>query len=179
MAQHSLRSLFLSLFAVGLFSLFAVCLGEPVKRTIVTVKADIATIATQVTKLDSAVDTLSASGILNLFNALADGPVDEDDGKAILSGIQDFVPNIQDILTKMSSANTVTALGQVPGITAIALSDIKTLNNSAIAFADALIAKAPADLVQAGMSVKIVVATAFASTIAVYSKLITSGSNML
>ncbi|KAJ7210097.1 hypothetical protein GGX14DRAFT_451434, partial [Mycena pura] len=101
----------------------------------------------------------------------AAGPVDEDDGNNILSTIQGFVPNILDILTKLSNGTAITAIGKLPGVTAMTLSDMKKLNNSAIAFADALIANAPADLVPAGMSVKDMVSTAFASTIAIYNNL--------
>ncbi|KAJ7192366.1 hypothetical protein GGX14DRAFT_480245, partial [Mycena pura] len=65
----------------------------------------------------------------------------------------------------------ITAIGKLPGFTAIALSDMKKLNNSAIAFADALIVNSPADLVPAGMSVRNKISTAFASTIAIYNNL--------
>ncbi|KAJ7203533.1 hydrophobic surface binding protein [Mycena pura] len=190
MVQHSLQLLFLSLFAGSLVSLFSVGSGEPVKRTVATVEADIATIATQVESLDSTIDAIDALGVLSLTSALgvhsatlvlattvdsatndvkAAGVANETDGNTILNSIQAIVPNIEDALTKMSSAKAVAAIAALPGFTAMALSDLKTLNDSATAFADALIAASPADLVSTGMSIKTTVVSAIASTIAVYS----------
>ncbi|KAJ7195237.1 hypothetical protein GGX14DRAFT_677316 [Mycena pura] len=139
MVQHSRQLLFLSLFAACLVSLFAIGFGEPVKRTVET---DIATMAAQITGLDSVIDKLSAIGIISPTDAVgvhsaavalgttidlatsdvtvskrdppispkAAGPVDEDDGKSILSSIQGFVPNIQDILTKLANGTAITAI---------------------------------------------------------------------
>ncbi|KAJ7207202.1 hydrophobic surface binding protein, partial [Mycena pura] len=156
--DRKMVQLSLSLFVL---SLFAVSFTNPVKRTVAQVESDIATISTQLTSLDNDIKGFPASGLVGALNihsaagtldntlnsattdVTATGTVDVADGTTILNAVQAFVPTIQDATTRISGDKAAFAAQPIGGLPALVLSDLKALNASTIAFANALIAGAP------------------------------------
>ncbi|KAK1230748.1 hypothetical protein PQX77_006154 [Marasmius sp. AFHP31] len=167
----------------------ASALATPFKRDVATVKADIAAISTQVTALDTAITNYPNPGgtlaqalaihnsAVALDNSVKKGTTDtqataafsEADGQSILASVQALVPTIQHALQQIVAKKPAFDALPVGGIPALVLQDLRNLNTDTGAFADALIAKSPADLVTQANQIKTTIANAFATAIAAYS----------
>ncbi|KAF7967642.1 hypothetical protein HWV62_45346 [Athelia sp. TMB] len=158
------------------------------KRDVAALQSQIATISTDITNLDTAIDaypnsggSLSAGLAINtlattLVTALNTGttdaqaiagPVDEADGEAIIASIQAVVPTIEDALTNIvlkKPSFTALIVGD-----ALVLQDLQKLNASTVAFENSLVAIAPADLQSKATAIIASLATAFATAIAAYN----------
>ncbi|KAK1231028.1 hypothetical protein PQX77_005868, partial [Marasmius sp. AFHP31] len=93
----------------------------------------------------------------------------EADGQSILASVQALVPTIQHALQQIVAKKPAFDALPVGGIPALVLQDLRNLNTDTGAFADALIAKSPADLVTQANQIKTTIANAFATAIAAYS----------
>ncbi|KAJ7027979.1 hydrophobic surface binding protein [Mycena alexandri] len=171
------------------FSLLAVGLASPVKRTVAQVEADIASISSQVTTLDNAINAFPATGgsltaalaihtdATNLETTLnkgttdvkATGTVDDADGNTILNSVTAFEPTILDALKGIAAKEPAFAALPIGGIPALILADLKTLRTDTGAFAQALIAAAPADLKSEATTIANTIDAGFATAIAAYS----------
>ncbi|KAF8960436.1 hydrophobic surface binding protein [Flammula alnicola] len=157
--------------------------------TVADIETDIASIASQTTTLDNAINAFPATGgslvnalaihtdAVNLGTAIDKGttdnvtptPFSESDGSTILSSVQAFEPTILDALTQIVVKKPAFTALPIGGIPALIKQDLINLNASTFAFEAALIANAPADLVPTATSIKTTVDAAFASAIAAYS----------
>ncbi|KAL0568528.1 hypothetical protein V5O48_013455 [Marasmius crinis-equi] len=167
----------------------ASALATPFKRDVATVKADIATISTQVNALDTSINAFPNTGgtlasALAIHNAAvtldtsvkkavtdtqATSAFSEADGQSILSSVEAIEPTILDALNGIVAKKAAFQALPIGGIPALVLQDLKNLNTDTGAFADALIAKSPADLVTQANQIKTTIANAFATAIAAYS----------
>ncbi|KAF7349328.1 hypothetical protein MSAN_01722400 [Mycena sanguinolenta] len=160
--------------------LIAASVSSPTKRTAAQVEADIAKISSQATawdkdikgfpdsgmlgflKIDLAAESLESSLKTATSDVKANGALSEADGTTILSEVQAILPVILDALARLTAEKPSFAALLVPGIPAVVLADLKALNASTDAFANALLAAAPvrpsnyarkswmADLISAG-----------------------------
>ncbi|KAF8895811.1 hydrophobic surface binding protein [Mucidula mucida] len=177
----------LSSFFAALTVVTAVC-SAPTKRTVAQVEADIATISTQVTALDNAITAFPDTGG-SLINALAihssattlistlstattdtqnTAAFSEADGSTILASVEAFEPTILHALTGIAAKQPAFAALPIGGIPALVLQDLQNLDAGTAAFADALIAKSPADLVDEANEIKSTIGDAFDTAIAAY-----------
>ncbi|CAK5272292.1 unnamed protein product [Mycena citricolor] len=178
--------------ALFIFGLAAAVLANPTptikKRTVAAVESDIATISSQVNTLDTDVKAFPTSGgtllqaltihsaattlgtTLTKSNTDAAGlTFSESDASTILSSVQAFEPTILDALSGIVARKAAFNALPVGGIPALVLQDLKNLNASTIAFANALIAAAPADIKATATALEQSIASPFASAIAAYS----------
>ncbi|ETW76169.1 hypothetical protein HETIRDRAFT_27192, partial [Heterobasidion irregulare TC 32-1] len=159
------------------------------RRTVAQVESDITGISTQVDALNTAIQAFPTSGgnlvdalgihtdATNLASAVTTATSDtqatdafsEDDGQTILAQVQALEPNIittlQNLIAKKSGFTSL----PVGGVTTLVEQDLQTLANDTSAFADALIAKSPADLVDQANTIKSDINAAFSSAISAYS----------
>ncbi|KAJ7121565.1 hydrophobic surface binding protein [Mycena epipterygia] len=170
-------------------SVAAVGLALSVKRTVAQVESDIATITSQVTTLDNAIEAYPLTGgtllaaltihsdattlITTLNTATTDvtstGPLAEADGRTILTSVEAIEPIILDALTDIVTKKPAFAALPIGGIPALILQDLKNLQTATVAFATALVANAPADLVAEATTVEDNITAAFTPAIAAYS----------
>ncbi|KAJ7101305.1 hydrophobic surface binding protein [Mycena belliarum] len=170
-------------------SVATVSLALIVGRDVAKVKADIATITTQVTTLDNAIQAFPLSGgsllnaltihntatglITTLNGATTDvtstGPLGEADGRAVLTSVEAIQPVILDALTNIVVKKPGFASLPIGGLPALILQDLKNLKTATSAFATALVANAPADLVEEAKTVQTTITNAFDPAIAAYS----------
>ncbi|KAF8885355.1 hydrophobic surface binding protein [Infundibulicybe gibba] len=156
------------------------------KRTVAQVEADITKISAQLTTLDNAIKTFGTSK--SLLAALAihsnsvtlgtdidtgttdvkatSTPIAEADGQTILADVQALVPKITTTLNDIVAQKANIAALPIGGIPALVCQDLKNLKASTDAFADALIASAPADLKTAATTLKNTIDAAFAAALA-------------
>ncbi|KAJ7578979.1 hydrophobic surface binding protein [Mycena floridula] len=172
--------------------LFTLCaailaLATPLKRTVAQVESDLNNIHTQVSNLDTALTGFPASGLAgalgvhtdatNLNTAVQSATTDttatatfsEADGNTILGLVNTITPIISDVLNQLVAKKASFQALPLGGVPALVLQDLKNLNGSTILFANALIARAPADLVSASNQIKSSLLSAFATAIAAYS----------
>ncbi|KAJ7487852.1 hydrophobic surface binding protein [Mycena latifolia] len=170
------------------FSLLAVAVTSPVKRTVAQVEADIATISTQVTALDNAInafpntggslaaalaihtDATSLETTLNkaTTDVTSTGTVDEADGRTILNSVEAFEPTILDALKGIAAKEPAFAALPIGGIPALILQDLQTLKTDTINFSNALIANAPSDLKSEATDLTNNITAGFNTAIAAY-----------
>ncbi|KDR66234.1 hypothetical protein GALMADRAFT_81133 [Galerina marginata CBS 339.88] len=173
---------------VFLISVISVGIATPLRRTVDQVQADIATISTKVTALDKAINAfpltggslIAALGIHNsavtligtLKTATADviatGPLGEDDGRAVLSAVEAVEPIIDDSLIGIVAKKPAFQALPIGGLPALILQDLTFLKGNTSAFSDALIASAPADLVDEATTLRDDIVAAFDPAIAAY-----------
>jgi len=160
-----------------------------VKRDAATVESDISAISAQVTKLNDDITTFS-SNPTSLADALAihtdatqletiintattdtnaSPAFSESDGNTILSDIETLQPLISNALTNLEAQHANFAKLPLAGSVALVESDLNTLNTDTTAFENALVAKAPADLLPTASSVISEINGAFQTAIATYS----------
>ncbi|KAF9255827.1 hydrophobic surface binding protein [Marasmius fiardii PR-910] len=164
-------------------------LAAPFKRDVATVQADIATISTQVTALDSSISAFPDTGgslasALAIHNAAttldaslkkattdtqATDPFSENDGQNILASVEAIEPTILHALQTIVAKKPAFDALPIGGVPALVLQDLQNLSTDTTAFADALIAKSPADLVDRANEIKSTIGDAFATAIAAYS----------
>ncbi|KAJ7135877.1 hydrophobic surface binding protein [Mycena epipterygia] len=170
------------------FSLFAASFTTPVKRTVAQIEADIATIKTQVTTLDTAInafpntggtllaaltihtDATTLEGTLNqgTTDVKATGTVDEADGTTILNSVIAIEPIILDALKGIAAKQPAFAALPIGGIPALILQDLQNLKLNTTNFATALIAAAPTDLKTEATAILNNITTGFNTAIAAY-----------
>ncbi|KAJ7484828.1 hydrophobic surface binding protein [Mycena galericulata] len=170
-------------------SVAAVGLALSVKRTVAQVEADIATISTQVTTLDNAIEAYPTSGgtllaaltihsdattlITTLNSATTDvtntGALAEADARTILNSVEAIEPTIFDALTDIVTKQASFAALPIGGIPALILQDLTNLKTATVAFAAALVSNAPADLQAEATTVEDNITAAFDPAIAAYS----------
>ncbi|KAJ7031749.1 hydrophobic surface binding protein [Mycena alexandri] len=170
-------------------SVAAVGLALSLKRDVAKVESDIATISSQVTTLDNAIEAypttggtlLAALGIhtdaTNLVTTLngattdatANGALDEDDARTILTSVEALEPIILDALTDIVVKKPAFAALPIGGLPALILADLKNLKTATVAFAGALISAAPADLTDEATQLQNNITAAFDPAIAAYS----------
>ncbi|KAJ7106663.1 hydrophobic surface binding protein A-domain-containing protein [Mycena epipterygia] len=170
------------------FSLFAASFTTPVKRTVAQVEADIASISTQVTTLDNAINAFSNTGgsltaalaihtdATNLEGTLnkgttdvaATGTVDEADATTILNSVVAIEPVILNALQGIAAKEPAFAALPIGGIPALILADLQTLKTNTTSFATALINAAPADLKAEATAISNNITAAFNTAIAAY-----------
>ncbi|KAJ7885604.1 hydrophobic surface binding protein [Mycena leptocephala] len=169
-------------------SLLAASVATPLKRTVAQVESDIANISSQVTTLDNikafpgsglagALGIHSAAGSLEsiLNKATSDvkatGAVSEADATTILHSVEALEPTILDSLSQISTKRAafvnIGISNRRPS--ALVKADLQTLKTDTDAFANALIAAAPADLKAEAMTILTNVDNGFNSAIAAYS----------
>ncbi|KAJ7587078.1 hydrophobic surface binding protein [Mycena floridula] len=172
-----------------LLSLVVAALAVPTKRDVATVKSDITTISTQTTSLDGLVNaypntggtllaaltihtsatTLLATVKKSTADTLATPPFSEADGAAILQSVEAIEPTISDVLTVIVAKKPAFQALPLGGVPALILQDLTFLSGNVTAFANALIADSPADLVAEATTLKNNIIAAFAVAIAAYS----------
>ncbi|KAJ7488294.1 hydrophobic surface binding protein [Mycena latifolia] len=170
-------------------SVAAVGLALSIKRDVATVKVDVAKITTQVTTLDNAIEAYPLTGgtllaaltihtdattlITTLNTATADvtanGALGETDGRTILNSVEAIEPIILDALTDIVVKKPAFAALPIGGLPALILQDLQNLKVATSAFASALVANAPADLVAEATTVETTITSAFDPAIAAYS----------
>ncbi|TFK63291.1 hydrophobic surface binding protein [Pluteus cervinus] len=175
--------------ALSLVSAFAI----PTKRTVADIEAALQTLTTQVTGLDSAINSFPATGG-SLLSALAihstagsvvttltsattaiqaTSPVGEADGQTIFGATTALGPVISDALTQIVTKKAAFArslLGlPVAGIPALVLQDLKSLSAGVAAYSSALAVILPADLVGGSNDLAAQISAAFATAISAYS----------
>ncbi|KAF8885354.1 hydrophobic surface binding protein A-domain-containing protein [Infundibulicybe gibba] len=154
--------------------------------TVTQVEADITKISAQVTTLDNAIKTFGTSKSLiaalamhsnsvtlgsNIDTGTADlkatpPPIAEADAQAILTNFQALLPRIIAALDDIVAQKANIAALPIPGIPILVCRDLKNLQASTDAFADALIASAPADLKTAAITLKNAINAAFVAALA-------------
>ncbi|KAJ7051307.1 hydrophobic surface binding protein [Mycena amicta] len=170
-------------------SVAAVSLALVAKRDAATVEADIATITTKVTTLDNAIEAFPLTGgslvnalaihsdatslITTLNTATSDatnaGAFSEDDGASILASVEAIEPIILDALQDIVVKKPAFAALPIGGLPALIYVDLQNLQNATIAFANALIADSPADLVDEATTLRDNINAAFGPAIAAYA----------
>ncbi|KAJ7723491.1 hydrophobic surface binding protein [Mycena maculata] len=158
-------------------------------RTVATVEADIATVTTQLTALDTAIEAFPLTGgsllaalgihsdattlITTLNGATSDvtanGALDDADGSTILASVEAIEPTILDALTDIVTKEPAFASLPIGGIPALILQDLENLQTATAAFAAALVSNAPADLVSEASTLEDNINAAFTPAIAAYS----------
>ncbi|KAJ7769452.1 hydrophobic surface binding protein [Mycena metata] len=174
---------------LSVLSVAAVGLALSLKRDVAKVESDIATISTQVTTLDNAIEAYPTSGgtlvaalgihtdATNLVTTLngattdatANGALDETDARTILNSVEALEPTILDALTDIVVKKPAFAALPIGGIPALILQDLKNLKTATVAFAGALISAAPADLTAEATQLQNNITAAFDPAIAAYS----------
>ncbi|KAF9027866.1 hypothetical protein BDZ89DRAFT_951883 [Hymenopellis radicata] len=92
----------------------------------------------------------------------------EADGTTILASVEAIEPTILHALTGIAAKQPAFAALPIGGIPALVLQDLQNLDAGTAAFADALIAKSPADLVAEANEIKSTIGDAFDTAIAAY-----------
>jgi len=173
--------------ALGAVFATAYSLSLP-KRDVSQVESDIASISTQVTSLDNAINafpdtggSLTAALAINtaatsltstIKNATTDvqaltPPVDESDADTIFSAVQAFVPTIVDALTAIIAKKP--SFDSLIVADSLVSTDLANLNSSTSAFEAALVAAAPADLQSNASAIIATLDAAFTKAIAAYA----------
>ncbi|KAF7300049.1 Hydrophobic surface binding protein [Mycena kentingensis (nom. inval.)] len=167
----------------------AAAFGNVLPRDAATVKTDITNIAAQVTTLDNNINAFPASGgtltaalaihnsavalISTINGATTDatnaGAFSEDDGAEILASVEAIEPTIFDALEQIVVKKPAFQALPIGGLPALILQDLTNLKTSTVAFANALIADSPADLVDEATTLRDDIAAAFDTAIAAYS----------
>ncbi|KAF9473026.1 hydrophobic surface binding protein [Pholiota conissans] len=158
--------------------------------TVVKIEADITTLSTAVTSLDKSINAYpntggtvagalvihtEAQGLINdLGTATTDiqatsGLLSLSDGKTILSSVQAIQPVILDALTVLVKKKAALQALPLGGVPAIVLADLKSLNTTAVKFADSLLKICPSALLPQATSIRDSVAVGFSGAIAGYS----------
>ncbi|KAF5349121.1 hypothetical protein D9756_009496 [Leucocoprinus leucothites] len=158
--------------------------------TVADVLADLNTVKSRVTTLDNAINGFPNSGgtltqalaihtdATNTQTAVDDTtadantvptPVSESDGQSILNSITSIEPVIENALSAIVTKKAAFDALPVGGIPALVAQDLSNLSASTSALENALISKAPADLVSQANAVKGRIDAAFATAIAAYS----------
>ncbi|KAI0037160.1 hydrophobic surface binding protein A-domain-containing protein [Vararia minispora EC-137] len=160
----------------------------PVKRNAATVETDIANINTQVNNLNTAINTFAASptlvnglaihtGAAPLESAVntatsdtnASAAFTEAEGQTILTAIQSLATNVISTLSNLDGQHAKFAALPLAGSVQLVELDLQTLSSDTTAFENALIAKAPADLVPQANQVVSAISAAFSTAIATYA----------
>ncbi|KAF7289762.1 Hydrophobic surface binding protein [Mycena indigotica] len=170
-------------------SVAALSVALVAKRDVAAVVADIATITTQVTNLDNAIQAFPVSGgslaaALGIHNsatalvtslntgttdAVAAGPFTEEEGTAILASVEAIEPTILSALEGIVAKKPGFQSLPIGGLPALILQDLRNLQTATTAFADALIADSPEDLVERATAIRDGITAAFVPAIAAYS----------
>ncbi|KAJ3757567.1 hydrophobic surface binding protein [Lentinula raphanica] len=171
-------------------TLVAVCLAAvPLKRDVGTVEDDIASIASQVTALDSAIQAFPTSGgslvsalaihaqATGLASALATAasdvaataPFSDADATTILSAVEGFEPAILDALTEIVEKKPGFDSLPLGGVSALVKQDLAELSTNTKDFENALIADTPADLLAEATPITSSVDAALATAAAAYA----------
>ncbi|KAF8201396.1 hydrophobic surface binding protein [Pholiota molesta] len=159
--------------------------------TVANILSDISTISSQLTTLDTTITNFPATGgsltvalsihsqAQTLDTSINQGttdvtnvvptPFSEADGNSVLTAVQGFVPTILDALNQIVIKKPAFDGLPIGGIGALVKQDLIALNASTVAFENALIAAAPADLVPTATSIQATVDAALASAIAAYA----------
>jgi len=171
-------------------SFVATGICTPVKRTVEQIQTDIASISTQVTSLDNAITAFPATGgtLLNALaihsssgslisslqtatgDVIATGPVNEVDGRAILSAVEAFAPTIIHALEGIVVKKPAFQALPIGGIPALVLQDLKDLQTNAAEFANALIDISPESLKDEATALRDSILDAFAVAITAYEQ---------
>ncbi|TFK33388.1 hydrophobic surface binding protein A-domain-containing protein [Crucibulum laeve] len=172
------------------FALLTSFIATGLASTVANVEADIATISSQVTALDNAINAFPATGgtllqALTIHNDAAalspsiqkgttdvqgvPPPISETDGQTILKSVQGFEPTILDALKQIVAKKAALAALPVGGIVALVKQDLGFLSGNTTAFENALIASAPTDLKSQATAIKTAIDAAFATAIAAYA----------
>ncbi|ESK86092.1 antigenic cell wall [Moniliophthora roreri MCA 2997] len=180
---------------VQIFSSFVFLLSAtaafagPVKRDVATVKADIATITTQTTALNNAIQAFPDSGgslvaalaihnsAVTLDNTVkktvtdvqATSPFSDADGADILSAVETLEPIILSALQNIVAKKPAFQALPIGGIPALVLQDLRNLDTDVTALSDALIDKSPSGLLTRANEIKTTIGDAFDDAIAAYS----------
>ncbi|KAJ7152048.1 hydrophobic surface binding protein [Mycena filopes] len=170
-------------------SVAAVGLSASLKRDVAKVEADIATITTQVTTLDNAIEAFPLTGG-SLVNALgihtdatslittlngattdatANGALGEDDARTILTSVEALEPTILDALTDIVVKKPAFVALPIGGLPALIHQDLINLKAATVAFAGVLISTAPADLTDEATTLQNNIIAAFDPAIAAYA----------
>ncbi|KAF8489926.1 hydrophobic surface binding protein [Gautieria morchelliformis] len=159
------------------------------KRTVAQVEADIATINSQVTTLDSAINSFPDSGgsltqalaihtdSVNLVSAIAQGTTDvtstgafsDADATTILQSLEAIQPTIIDALNAIVAKKPAFQGLPIGGVTALVKQDIGDLDGNTTAFESALIAATPTDLQANATAIKTAIDAAFSNAVAAYA----------
>ncbi|TDL23474.1 hydrophobic surface binding protein [Rickenella mellea] len=179
-------------FSTSLFTLAVAVVGviasPVVKRDAATIEADIATIGTQITVLNNAINAFTTGGTLaqGLAVHTASGKLDtavkaataaaaatpslsEDDGTTILNSVQTLETGILTALTNISGLKAKFTALPVGNLVALVKADLNTLNADTVAFENALIALSPADLLDQANTIASNINAGFASAQAAYA----------
>ncbi|KAF8075963.1 hydrophobic surface binding protein A-domain-containing protein [Lyophyllum atratum] len=156
--------------------------------TVNDVKADLATISSQLRAVHGLVDAFPTTGgslilalaihaeAVNLGSTIDRGtahvkavplPISDADGRALLASVKTLEPAIANALRSLV-AKKATALS-ITGVINILRQDLANLNSSATALENAMIMAAPANLVPEASALKKKVDAEFASAVAAYA----------
>ncbi|KAF8489928.1 hydrophobic surface binding protein A-domain-containing protein [Gautieria morchelliformis] len=157
------------------------------KRTVAQVEADIATINSKLTTLNSAINSVPDSGgsllqalAMNkdsLTSAIIQGTTDvtstgafsDADATAILQSLEAIQPTIIDALNAIVAKKPAFQGLPIGGVTALVKQDIGNLNSNMTAFASALIAATPTVLKANATAIKTALDAAFENAVAAYA----------
>ncbi|KAJ6490442.1 hydrophobic surface binding protein [Mycena vulgaris] len=166
--------------------LLASAFATPGKRTVAQVEAEIRTISTQFTSLDTAINGFPASGLVGALgihtaagtletpvnqgttDVKATGTFSEADGATILNSMQAIEPIILDALKGITTKKAAIDSQPITRLSALVLQDLTTLSPDINAFTAALVAAAPADLNAQAIAIQNAIAQAFGNAIAAY-----------
>ncbi|EKM76856.1 hypothetical protein AGABI1DRAFT_115530, partial [Agaricus bisporus var. burnettii JB137-S8] len=153
------------------------------------VLSNLATLRTQLTTLDGAINGFPDTGgsltqalvihtdALNVQSATDDTtaatsgtpPFSEADGQSVIDAVTGLVPIIEDALVGIVAKKPAFDALPLGGISDLVRQDLSGLSSSTSSLEDALIALAPADLVDESTALKNEVDAAFATAIAAYN----------
>ncbi|KAF8672538.1 hypothetical protein AX14_005548 [Amanita brunnescens Koide BX004] len=176
----------LLVFATLAVSVFA----SPIEhRDVNKVKADLRQVERDITTFDAAVNGLSTpftvgqavqlraqigSFARDVDQSTRDvkdvNSVSESDARDIIGEVNNFVPNILDVLRKIEAKKDILLSLPIPGINGIILSSLQDLHQRSTALSDALINAAPADLKNQAEQLKNEVEAEFTKLWAVFSR---------
>ncbi|THH14456.1 hypothetical protein EW146_g5882 [Bondarzewia mesenterica] len=105
----------------------------------------------------------------SLIDVQATDPFSDADGQTILSQVQALEPNITSALQNIVEKKPAFEALPIGGIPALVEQDLQTLESDTSAFANALIANTPADLLDQANSIKSDIDSAFATAVAAYA----------
>ncbi|KAK7034596.1 hypothetical protein VNI00_012227 [Paramarasmius palmivorus] len=159
------------------------------KRTVEQVKADIATISSQVATLNKNIQAFPNSGgsisgalaihsgAITLANSISKGTADvknttgvsSSDAQSILQSVQGFEPTIKSALDGIAAKKPAFDAMPIGGISKLAKQDLATLGNNTSAFAQQLVNSAPTNMKSTAQSIANDINAAFAKAQAVYA----------
>ncbi|KAJ6454217.1 hydrophobic surface binding protein [Mycena sanguinolenta] len=177
--------------ALHVLSIIAIGLALSSKRDAGTIEADVATIASEVTTLDNAIEAFPLTGgtllaalnihsdavaLVNLFWAqgvsmidFASEPLSEADCETILAAVEAIEPIILDALRDIIAKKPAFAALPIDGLTALILQDLENLEAATVDFTSALVDICPADLEPEEIQLSQNITAAFVPAIDAYS----------